>query len=416
MIPLSKIKKVPDKSGVYFFIGPEKEIIYIGKATSLKERIRSYFSGDLLYTRSPLLEEMVIKAKDIKFKTTDSALEALILEANLIKKHQPKYNTQEKDDKSFNYIVITDEEFPRVLIERGKNISFSELQTKNYKLQTIHGPFPQGNLLKEALKTIRKIFPFGDSCFPNQGKPCFNRQVGLCPGVCSGEIDKKSYGKTIKNIEFFLSGKKGKVVKNLESQMREEAKSKNFERAGELRNKIFALKHIQDISLLKRDFDKDYLGAGAAQKPFRVESYDVAHLMGRFVVGAMVATENGELKKNDYRKFKIKIKPGINDPAALKEIIKRRLNHQEWPWPDLISVDGGVIQKRAAENAAKESGFGIPIVSVVKDERHKPKKILGRPEITEKYKEEILKGNKEVHRFVISYHRLLRKKSMIRNT
>lgn len=396
----NKIKKLPDWPGVYLFKGKKGEILYIGKATSIRDRVRSYFSNDLLLTRGPLIEKMISEAENISFKKTDSVLEALILEANLIKKHQPRYNTQEKDDKSWNYVVITKEKFPRVLLVRGKDLN---LDPKPYTLMTIFGPYPHGGQLKEALKIIRKIFPFRDQKTKNSYNERFYQELGLAPKTGSKEAEKE-YKKTIKHLKLFFEGKKTRLIKTLEKEMEDEAKKRNFEKAGELRNKIFALNHIQDIALLKNE------NYGSQATNYRLESYDIAHMSGKFVVGGMVVVEDGELNKNEYRKFKIKINPGINDPAALKEIITRRLSHKEWKFPDLISVDGGIIQKRAAENAVKEMKLNIPVVSVVKDERHKSRQILGQKNLIKEYKKELLIANQEAHRFVISYHKKLREK------
>src|SRR3989338_3218417 len=227
---LAVIKKLPTSPGVYFFLGSRKKILYIGKAGSLRDRVKSYFSKDIALSRSPAIQKMVQDACDISFQKTDSVLEAVILEADLIKKFKPKYNTQEKDDKSFNYVVITKEDFPRILLVRGKELFKNKtinLKSEILNLKSVFGPFPQGGVLKEALKIIRKIFPFRDSCIPPHkqhpnklenvgmlfekngfGRPCFNRQIGLCPGVCTGEISKEEYAKTIRNIRLFFSGKK----------------------------------------------------------------------------------------------------------------------------------------------------------------------------------------------------------------
>ena len=242
--------KLPDAPGVYFF-KREGKILYVGKATSLRDRVLSYFSADVIETRGPRIVDMVAKADRISFQKTDSVLEALLLEAELIKKLEPPYNTEGKDDKSFNYIVITNENFPRVLVVRQKDLN-SKLEARSHKLKTIFGPFPHGSLLKEALRIIRKIFPFRDNkCQPNQGKPCFNRQIGLCPGVCTGEITKEQYVKTIHRIKLFFGGKKTQILKNLELEMETVARIRNFERAGGIKKTLFALKHIQDISLIK---------------------------------------------------------------------------------------------------------------------------------------------------------------------
>ncbi|MFZ2769915.1 MAG: hypothetical protein WAZ50_02220, partial [Minisyncoccia bacterium] len=198
---------LPDAPGVYFFLGLKnaspkslrpREILYIGKATSLKDRVKSYFSNDLIDTRGPRLVQMVEKAQNIKFIETQSVLEALILEASQIKKHQPYFNSKEKDDKSYNYVTITDEDFPQIFITRG---------------QGTYGPFPNGSELREALKIIRRIFPYRDNkCTMKKplghssatGEACFNSQIGLCPGVCAGLMSKRDYRKRIKYIKLFF--------------------------------------------------------------------------------------------------------------------------------------------------------------------------------------------------------------------
>src|SRR3989344_4575223 len=280
-----KSKKIPQGPGVYFFIGTGRKILYIGKATSLRDRIRSYFGADVINTRGPQIVSMVEKSKTVKFKKTDSVLEALILEAELIKKHRPRYNTKEKDDKSFNYIVITDEVFPRVLIVRGRELE-NGLRVKGYELQNVFGPFPRGGALKDAVKIIRKIFPFRDTCLPAApqsaqvgvpgiGRPCFNRQIGLCPGVCTGEISPEEYRTRIKNLKLFLRGRKRQVIRNLTKEMRACAKAHEFEKAREIKRILFSLSHIQDIALLKRTTGQE-IGNN-----FRIEGYDIAHLGGK---------------------------------------------------------------------------------------------------------------------------------------
>ncbi len=411
------LSKLPDSPGVYFFRGKGGNILYIGKATSLRDRVRSYFSKDIFETRGPLISKMLQNFKDIQYKKTDSVLEALVLEAHLIKKYQPEANIKEKDNRSFNSVVITKEDFPRVLVVRGREISksLSEDKDKNtlpFEIAYSFGPFPNGSQLKEAIKIIRKLFPFRDEkCTPASEqkpgvtlRPCFNRQIGLCPGVCTGEISKKDYQRIIKNLVLFFEGNKKKVVKNLVKEMKSLAKNREFEKASEIKRKIFILGHIQDISLIKED-----IKTGKDGGVFRIESYDIAHMSGKNVVGVMTVVENGEVKKSDYRKFKIKNEPGVNDTKALAEILSRRLGHIEWPFPDLIVVDGGVAQKNVMEKILKEHGEIIPVVSVLKDEHHRAKEILG-DKIWLSYEKEILMSNAESHRYAINFHKHLRGK------
>jgi len=172
----------PNSSGVYLF-KKGKNILYIGKATNLRDRARSYFGTDVIETRGSHIVDMVLKSDTIEFQQTDSVLEAIILEVNLIKKFQPYYNTKEKDNKSFNYVCITKEDFPRILVVREREIDFKNLKTKNYKLKTTFGPFPNGGQLKEALNIIRKIFPFRDKKSGTKGSDEFYRQLGLMPDL-----------------------------------------------------------------------------------------------------------------------------------------------------------------------------------------------------------------------------------------
>ena len=403
-------QKLPDMPGVYFFLGSKKQILYIGKATSLRDRVKSYFSKDLILTRGGLVQQMIRDAKTIDFQVTDSVLEAIILEGNLIKKYQPKANTKEKDDKSFNHVIVTREKFPQVLLERGKNVG------KTIYPQFIKydfGPYPQGSQLKEALRIVRKIFPFRDArCKPGQGRPCFNRQIGLCPGVCTGEISEKEYARTINHIRLFFEGKKSALVKSLEKEMGQYAEKQEFEKANKVKRTLFALSHIQDVSLIKADYkDAEYTGAGAQdtnKKVFRIEAYDIAHMSGKNMTGAMIVLEDGEFNKAEYRKFKIKTIDRSNDVGALREVLKRRLAHSEWRMPDVVAVDGNEVQRKAAEEILKELGFDIEVVSVTKNERHKPKALTGKPEIVDQYQKEILLANNEAHRFVIAYHKKLR--------
>lgn len=419
------LKKLPDAPGVYLFKHGSK-ILYIGKATSLRDRVRSYFRLDVVETRSPLVSKMLSEFNKVDHIKTDSVLEALVLEAHLIKKYQPEANIKEKDNKSFNFVVITKEEYPRVLIMRGRELLNNPTWKLSFQVAYSFGPFPNASQLREAMKIVRKMFPYRDKCEPNSGKPCFNRQIGLCPGVCTGEISKEDYAKRIKNIILFFEGNKKKLMKNLEKQMKSFAKNREFEKANLTKRTLFTLNHIQDIALIK---EHPVNSRGVATKEdaevaFRIESYDVAHMAGQNVVGVMTVLEDGELKKSDYRKFKIrwfdKLTTGnessVNDTKALSEILERRLAHIEWRFPDLIVVDGGTAQKKVMEKVLLNNKLDIPVVSVVKDERHRPREILGDRSIAlttgKKWPElekEILLANAESHRYGIAFHKSLRK-------
>ena len=401
-------KKLPDAPGVYFFLGTKKQILYIGKATSLRNRVRSYFSNDITEKRSHIIAKMVTEAKNIEWTETDSVLEALILETNLIRTHKPLYNTKSKDDKSYNHLVITNETFPRVLVVRGKDLTekFTDKQIKYH-----FGPFPSGSLFKEALKIVRKLFRFYDTQAPlgeektrmAKGKIDFNRQIGLYPESTS----PLKYEKTIRHLRLFFEGKKGQVIAELEKEMMAEAKVERFEEANVIKKRIFALNHIQDIALMKDD-SRVYRD----EKRVRIEAYDIAHLQGSDMVGVMTVIESGEPAKNEYRKFKIQDIEKANDTGALKQMLTRRLSHPEWPFPQLIVVDGSTAQKNAAELILRQHAMLIPVVGVVKDERHKPIRIIGQKKLLDIHKHSILLANAESHRFAIAYHRDKRSKKL----
>ncbi|MEI6345934.1 MAG: hypothetical protein WCO79_01755 [bacterium] len=452
---------LPDAPGVYFFVastppGAKKdvststasEILYIGRATSLRDRVRSYFNDDVIQSRGPLIVDMVFHAEKIDFVRTDSVLEAILLEANLIKQHQPRYNTKEKSDKSFNSIVITSEAFPRVLIMRNKDIEIearAKVGGKKIEIASVFGPYSNGTALREGLKIIRKIFPFRDRCVPcvvdttsantadkriSTGRPCFNRQIGLCPGICTGEISSIEYKKSIARLKLFLEGKKGQLMKQLEQDMSALAKAQRFEEANEVKRMMFALNHIQDVGLIREQDESPRPEHGGPKGPeamFRIEAYDVAHMSGKNTVGVMTVLEDRQLRRSEYRMFKIKrtvigedgvkrsglmgTSADADDIASLREILSRRLTHTEWTFPNLIVVDGSTAQKRAAEKVLREGGFDIAVVGVVKNDKHRPERILAAPQhqkLAKKWTKEILLLNSEAHRFAIKYHRKVR--------
>ncbi len=410
----NKGKGLPDKPGVYFFL-QDKKIIYIGKATSLRSRTKSYFSPDLINTRGPVTLEMVFKANNIKWQETDSVLEALILEANLIKKYQPYYNIKEKDDKSWNYVCITREKLPKVLILRAKQLvifkgkSFSsgpripgslpqpDRSEKLYSFSACYGPYTSGPQLQEAMKIIRRIFPYLDDKSKNYLQ--FYKQIDLVPDL----EDRKKYLRNIKNLKLFFEGKKKRILSNLKKEMKAYAKVRAFEKAGEVKKQIFALEHINDVALLKED-------KNITSHAFRIEAYDIAHMGGKNMVGVMTVVENGQPQKGEYRKFNIKTQKDTNDTGALIEVLDRRMGHAEWNYPNLIVVDGGTAQINAARSVLGRLGVRTPIVSVLKDERHKAKDIKGDSVYARKYEKEILLANSEAHRFAITFHKLRRSK------
>ncbi|KKU94085.1 MAG: excinuclease ABC subunit C [Candidatus Jorgensenbacteria bacterium GW2011_GWA1_48_13] len=396
---------MPDSPGVYLMKNARGRILYIGKAANLKRRVSSYF---LRPARLPAgrqdsrIEKMVSEVRKIDYKKTDTALEALILEATLIKKHEPPYNVREKDDKSFLYVEITKDKFPRVLLVRGRAYRQAG---KSRAGGDRFGPFTSASSAREALRIIRKIFPFSVHPADKIGKfkkPCFDYEIGLCPGTCAGLIDKTDYLKNVRNIKLLFQGKKAAILRTLKREMEAASKRLDFEKAAKLRGRIFALEHVQDVALIKSEED-----SGTENKA-RIEGYDISDISGTSAVGAMVVFRGGRPAPNEYRKFKIGTVFKPNDTAMLKEVIGRRLNHREWPLPDLFLIDGGKPQVNAAKKILRDSGFVIPVVGIAKGAKRKKNEFIGSipynlSPIT------LIKVRNEAHRFAQSYHKRLRK-------
>lgn len=405
---------LPDCPGVYLFThgkGKAKRILYIGKATSLRDRVRSYFDVELIATRGPRIVDMVTKADGVSYETTPTVLEALVREAALIREHLPPANAIGKDDKTFLYAVVTDEEIPRVLAIRGAEIDMKAkvVPATGVALRSIHGPFPSGYQLREGLRLIRKVFPFYDTPKPVgegnkhlQAKVEFNRQIGQYPK----DMDRSDYMRSIRNVTLFLSGRVKALRTQLTRDMKAFAAKEQFEDAAQARRQLFALDHIQDVSLIKED-------RGDGQGP-RIEAYDTAHLSGTNAIGVMTVVENGAPVKKDYRTFKIQGRGGRStndDIASLKEMLSRRLGHPEWPLPKAFVVDGGKTHKKAAEEVLKEAGIGLPVVAVVKDEKHRPREVLGGLRAGVPDADAVL-ANSEAHRFSITKHRQARSRDL----
>jgi excinuclease ABC subunit C len=413
-----KLKKLSKTPGVYIFKDKSEEILYIGKATNLKSRVGSYFPGR---GDRHNVTAMMDKIHYIEIRKTETVLEALILEANLIKKHKPKYNIEGKDDKSFSYFVITSEEFPRVLIFRESDFSNKKYREKVYTKAKIYGPYTSKVQMLIALKIIRKIFPFHARSEKSE-KGCLASQIGLCPGPYDGNISKTDYKKNIKGIRMILEGKKKRLVKTLEKEMKIFAKEENFEKAAEARNKIFALTHIQDIALISEN--RDAINRVSAGASMRIEAYDISNISGTFGVGSMVVFQGREENKSEYRKFKIKTIEGADDTGMMREILTRRFRNS-WKLPNLIILDGGRGHVNMAEKVLEELGLNIPLIGVAKGPTRKIedyKLVFSRkfPATNSHFSKEIrkiLEDKKiieritdEAHRFAISYHRKLREK------
>lgn len=414
MIPSNvKIKNgaLPDKPGVYIMKDAAGVILYIGKATSLKRRVESYFTRP----RDDRIQEMVTKIAAIDYLEQPTAIEALFLEANLIKRHQPHYNVLEKDDKSFSYLVITDEEYPRPFLLRASD--FNDTSAGQYK--AVYGPFKSARAVRASLDIIRRAIPWS-TCAPGQRRPCFYVHLKQCPGVCVDAITSKDYAKIIRDLMAFFEGHRLEIVRRYRKDMLAASKAQKYELAGELRNRVRALEHIRDIAVLAADDRRqttDDRGEGVGILG-RLEAYDISNISGTSGTASMVVFKHGTPVKALYRKFKIRDVLGADDYASLREVLRRRFRHREhgWEWPDLILIDGGIGQVNSALEVVRklETARIIPVIGMVKGPDRKredmvvPPAFAGLATTLEKHKDILVNARDESHRFAIAYHRVLR--------
>ena len=440
-IEKTKIPQLPKNSGVYAF-KKNREFLYIGKASSLKERVKNHFPSrsegerrtNVLRTQQPGYRDYLFldKVKKIGYLKTNSEIEALILEANLIKKYQPKYNVVWRDDKNYFYIGITKGDFPQVFI------------THQPKLQTKYvGPFVDGKSLKETLKVLRKVFPYR-TCKILPKRPCLWYQLGRCPAPCLlktklgqqipvalPQIKNESQRNT-KNLMKILRGKKNQVLNNLKKEMKKASDLENYEKAAKIRNQITALEKVlahakifELEALQKVDWPQIQK---ILQKIFktkkgisRIEAYDISNIQGEAATGSLVTFVRGLQDKNFYRKFKIKIAGKPDDIAMIKEVLKRRLKHPEWGLPDLILIDGGIAQLSAAlkiKNKKLKIKNKIMVMSLAKKHNElfveRQKKPILLKNLPREIFNLILQLRDEAHRFAISYHRKLRDVTLLK--
>lgn len=329
------IEKSPERPGVYFWRRADGEVLYVGRAVNLRNRLKQYLQKKL----DPRIAEMVSLAATVDWLEADSLLEAIIWEAKYIKDYWPKYNIVDRDGRSFSYLVIPSGDYAKPLIARGR-----DLEKWPPKKAKVFGPYQSRRLLTTALRLIRPIFPWS-TCQTLSGKPCFDYQIGLCPGACLGEISVADYRRNLDNLSLLLSGQKKRLLKKLSQESPEQER---------------ALKQLQDVALLERESDL------RQSRPIRVEGYDISHFGGHETYAAMVVFEEGVAAKDEYRLFKIKEAPAGDDERALLETLERRFKHLEWPAPSLILIDGGRPQISFLTRHLKKLHQEIPVVGISK--------------------------------------------------
>ncbi|NJP36708.1 excinuclease ABC subunit UvrC [Alkalicoccus luteus] len=533
MDPLKeKLQLLPDQPGCYLMKNKQGGIIYVGKAKVLRNRVRSYFTG----SHDKKTQRLVSEIRDFEYIVTSSDLEALVLEQNLIKKHEPRYNILLKDDKSYPFLKITKEEHPRLITTR-------KVKKDGAKY---FGPYPNASAANQTKKLLDRLYPLR-KCRTMPDRVCLYYHIGQCLAPCEFTVTQDQNQQMIKEITRFLNGGHQEIKQNIEAKMYAASEEMDFERAKEFRDQI---KHIEAVmekqkmtlteqtnrdvfgyyvdngwmcvqvffvrqgKLIERDVSmfpvyqdpvddfytflgqfyleehhkppkelfipqepdaqvvEEFLQIKAVQPkrgqkkelvelavknakmalrekfqlierdekqtvvaveklgqamhidtPHRIEAFDNSNIMGVDPVSAMVSFLDGRPDKKNYRKYKVRSVQGPDDYESMREVVRRRYSRllkDEEPLPDLIVIDGGKGQISAAQEVVEhELGLAIPVCGLAKDDRHRTSQLMmGDPPVAielSRTSEEfylLQRIQDEVHRFAISFHRNVRKKSM----
>lgn len=409
-----KINDLPLTPGVYFHKNARGQIIYVGKAARLRSRVRQYFQT--ARARDAKTDVLVSQIADIDWQETETELDALFLEAELIKRYKPRFNIELRDDKSQLFVRIdVKSQYPYV--------SFTRQPLDDGA--SYFGPYQSGFGVRRALKFLRRIFPYSThTTLPN--RVCLQYHLGLCPGVEEGKISSEAYKQNLQKLILYLKGQRVQLMKQVEQDMKRAAKAQDFETAANLRNQLGALKALrQQIVFGDREFldiSKDEGLNELAQllhltsPPRRIEGYDISHMSGRDSVASLVVFTNGVPDKSQYRKFKLRV-PGNDDFAHMREVITRRFSgrHDDWLKPDVILIDGGKGQLSSALTALKNAKVAIPTLGlakrqeavILKSDAGFTTQQLNRQSPVVKLLQRI---RDESHRFALSYHSVLKTK------
>lgn len=426
-----KLKDLPAAPGVYFHKDAKGRIIYVGKAAILRNRVRQYFQASR--ERDPKTEALVADIVDTDWVVTESEIDALFLESEMVKRYKPRYNILLQDDKSVIFVRINNKDpYPYISFTRQPLDDGADY----------YGPYYNGYAVRKALKYLRKIFPYSTHhTMPN--RVCLQYHLGLCPGVEEQKISSADYKKVLRKLEMYLKGDRVQLAERLEKEMQSAAAKHDFELAAKRRNQMRDLRELQKQILFSdrefMDISKDQALSGLSQLlnipiPKRIEGYDISHMQGTNNVASMVVATNGVADRSEYRKFKMRI-PGNNDFAHMNETLGRRFSgkHLDWAKPDLLLIDGGKGQLGAALNVLQEKGVNIPAIGLAKrlEEIIIPR-AAWNPQKSELLKHALVTHSgdfvvvllprdshivkllqrirDESHRFAVSYHTVLKRK------
>lgn len=411
-----KLNKLPAAPGVYFHKNAAGEIIYVGKAAVLKNRVRQYFQKSHKDTKT---EALVAEIFDTDWIVVDTEMDALFLESEMIKRYKPKWNILLRDDKTVSYVRISmKDEVPYVSFTRNPVDDGA----------TYVGPFYGKSGVERALRVLRRIFPY--YVRPYSDKKTLDTDLNLTPGIEIGKCTPADYKRNLRKLIRYLEGDREKLLKDLEKTMYDEASKGNYELAAEARNQLFGLKELKKKIVFS---DKEFLDIssdqallqlqkilGITKPPRRIEGYDISHQSGTNTVASMVVFINGAAMRNEYRKFKIRSSSN-DDLKSMVEVLTRRLKHTEWEFPDLIVLDGGETQVNAILPIVEP--YNIPVIGRDKSGNHaKSASVVlvipgkGHLELStgSHVARLIARIDEEAHRFAITYHTLLKRKGMLK--
>ncbi len=406
------IRTCPVTPGVYIIKDRAGVPVYIGKARNLKSRLQSHFGPEV----HPEFKEMLIRREAVRIDLVRTATEAeaLLLECSLIKNHQPKYNKLLKDDKSYPYLKITQETYPRLLVVRGRPSDGSRY----------YGPFTNVRLLRQAVAMLRRHFPMR-TCEPMPAKVCLMYHIGQCPGPCAQHTDEAGYAASVKELCNFLDGKRDALTRSLARRMKEAAEKRQFELAKTYRDQMQALSAVSagrashvvaDRPSALQDLQR---ALGLSRFPSRIECFDISNNHGKNPVGSMVVMIDGRPQPSEYRRFKVRTVEGIDDYRMMREVVGRRyerlLNEQK-PLPDLVMIDGGLGHLAAAKEELDRLNLAdLDVISIAKQHEYlyKPGRQLpfvlppAAPAL-----QMLRQLRDEAHRFAITFYRSLHRKDM----
>lgn len=399
-----RVNRLPEQPGIYLFRGRHGELLYVGKAVNLRQRVASYFRTPT--GLSPRVARMVQEIQDVDVHQTTSEAEALLLEAQWIKAHQPRYNVAFRDDKTYPMLKVTNEPFPRLLVTRRKLNDGA----------TYFGPYTDAGLMHEAVQFMRRVFPLR-TCTTFPKAPCLEYHLGQCLAPCVQYVDAPAYQRIVDDLVAFLRGEREELLRDLARRMERAARRQRFEEAARLRDQMQALTSViiaKEKSLAAGPLEQLQAALKLPRLPRRIEAFDISNIFGAFAVGSLVVFSDGRPAKSQYRRFRIETVRGIDDYQMMREVIRRRYSGSlasALPLPDLILIDGGKGQLSAAcdELAAlrlTESVMGLAkrFEQIFVPGVETPIVLLHTSPVLHL----VQRIRDEAHRFAITYHRRLR--------